>query len=95
MQSVNELNDLFTGSGVLEDLVPGFKYVWESKKYRRVKELTKELLDVYIGKKLEEHKKTFDKGSIIFLLYNALFIYTKSRLLTFESIEKFEIMTGN
>ena len=53
---------MFSGSGILEDLVPGIKYIWESKKFRRCKELTKELIADYIGTKLNEHKNTFDKG---------------------------------
>ena len=60
-----ELNGLFNGAGILEDLVPAVQYVWETKKFRRVKEITKELLEDYIGAKLEEHKKSFDKGNAV------------------------------
>lgn len=59
-----EFTGLFNGGGILEDLVPAVKYVWETKKFRRVKEITKELLEDYIGAKFEEHKKSFDKDNI-------------------------------
>ena len=60
-----EFTELFNGTGILEDLVPAVQYVWESKKYRRVKEITKELILDYIGQKFDEHKNTFDKGLFI------------------------------
>ena len=61
-----EFNELFNGAGIIEDLVPALQYVWESKKFRRVKEITQELIVDYIGKKFDEHKKTFDKGWYMF-----------------------------
>ena len=47
---------------MLEDIVPGLHYVWESGGMRKMKSLKKELIDDYIGKKFQEHKNTFDKG---------------------------------
>ena len=57
-----ELNRLISQGSVLEDIVPGLHYVWESGGMRKMKSLKKELIDDYIGKKFQEHKNTFDKG---------------------------------
>ena len=68
-------------SGFIEDLVPGFQYVWESKKFRRGKELVRELFEIYIGTKLREHKRTFDKGTLKYSYTNLIGVCV-SRLLT-------------
>ena len=52
-----------TFSGVfLDDMIPGLHYVWETQKLKRLKDIMKQFLEDYLGKKFQAHKKSFDKG---------------------------------
>ena len=59
----DELIDLFGGVGILEDLIPGLQYVWETGKMKRLKAASKTMIADYIGGKFLEHKASFDKGT--------------------------------
>ena len=50
------------GSGILEDLVPGLKYVYETGKMKKFKAITKVIVEDYLTRKFLEHKETFNKG---------------------------------
>ena len=66
MLEMSDEANAIVGDGLLDDLIPGFQYVWETQKMRQLKAITKELFDC-LSTKLKEHKDSFDKGTKMFL----------------------------
>lgn len=64
MRLDDAMKKLFNGTGILEDLIPGLGYVWETEKMRQMKRISKEMVHDFIEKKFEEHKRTFNKDNI-------------------------------
>ena len=84
MKLDDEFNKLFSGTTVLEDVVPGLQYVWESGRMRLLKSMKKEFVDEYIGTKFQEHKDSFDKGAV-FSPYYSKSISRKSQTLIYRN----------
>ena len=58
----DQLFEVFSGYGPLEDMVPGIGYVWESEKMRTLKKVSDMMDKKFLGKKFREHVESFDKG---------------------------------
>lgn len=59
----NEELVLLLGSGVVEDFIPGLKYVYKSKTLRRIEQLTDDVIEKFFRKKFHEAKRSFCKGT--------------------------------
>ena len=56
----NDLIDIvFSGTGVLEDRIPGLQYVWETQRMKSLKKTVDKILKIFSAK-YKEHVETFD-----------------------------------
>lgn len=60
----DDLKVLLDGIGILENIIPGLQYVWETQKMKEMKSISKELVHDFIGGKFREHQKSFDRSNI-------------------------------
>ena len=74
----DELFEVFSGYGPLEDMVPGMVYVWESGKMKTIKRLCDLMDKKILMKKFKEHVESFDKGICNVLIIS--FINTRAQL---------------
>ena len=54
---------IFNGMGILEDRIPGLKYVWETSNMKWLKSAAEEVKNMFMPK-LKEHEETFDANNI-------------------------------
>ena len=54
---------IFNGMGILEDRIPGLKYIWETSNMKWLKSAAEEVKTMFMPR-LREHEETFDKDNI-------------------------------
>ena len=60
----NEAVDrIFSGMGILEDRIPGLKYIWETSNMKWLKSAAEEIKNMFMPM-LREHEKTFDRNNV-------------------------------
>ena len=53
----------FNSGIVLEDMIPGLKFVYKSRLYREIEDFYRELVPNFTAKRFHEEKKTYDPGT--------------------------------
>jgi hypothetical protein len=61
LKAEDEINDKFA-TGVLEDFVPGLKYVYKTEAFKEMEVFTNEMIEGFIRRKYKEAESTFNKG---------------------------------
>ena len=61
LKAGDELDHKFS-DGVLEDIIPGLKYVYKTQAMKETEEFAKVLLEDFMRRKFKEVESSFDKG---------------------------------
>ncbi|XP_060564491.1 steroid 17-alpha-hydroxylase/17,20 lyase-like [Ruditapes philippinarum] len=63
LKAEDEINDKFA-TGILEDFVPGLKYVYKTQAFKEMEVFTNEVIEGFIRRKYKEAESTFNKDNM-------------------------------
>lgn len=71
LKQEDDLTESF-GIGTLEDAIPGLRYIYKTKAFKQIEDLTFDICESFIRRKLTQAKETFNRDNIRHLTDNML-----------------------